>query len=75
MRVGCQYTCRGISGYQAKLTFIALASMRAKGVDHCLCSNVELYRRGYVDSTELRDVRKACDAMRLAAGFMLNQSW
>lgn len=57
-----------------RLTFIALASMRANGVDHCLCSNVELHRRVFVDKIVLRDLRKACEAMRLAAEFIFPES-
>lgn len=73
MRVGHQYERGSVSGDSRRLTFIALAKTRANGVDHCLCSNVELYRREYVDSGVLRDLRKACDAMRLAAGFIFAQ--
>lgn len=53
-----------------RLAFIALASIRASGVDHCLCSNVELHRRVFVGRIVLRDLRRACEAMRLAAEFI-----
>lgn len=55
------------------VTFIALAKIRAKGVDQFLFSNVELHRREYIGSAALRDLRRACDAMRLAAGFIFTQ--
>lgn len=75
MRIGRQYERRSISGDSRRLTFIALAKIRANGVDHCLCSVVELYRREHVDNGVLQDLRKACDAMRLAAGFIFAQRW
>lgn len=51
-------------------TFIALAKVRASGVDHCLSANVELHRREHVEEIALRDPRKPCDAARRAAAFM-----
>lgn len=52
-------------------TFMALASVRANGVDHFRVSNVEFHRRGHVEIIELRDFRTVCAAARRAAEFMV----
>lgn len=52
-------------------TFIALANVRANGVDHFLVSNVELQRRAHWRNAELGARRRVCDAAhRAAAAFM-----
>lgn len=53
-------------------TFIALAKVRASGVDHFLSSNVEVefHRLEHVQNIELRDLRRVCDAARRAAVFI-----
>ena len=50
---------------------MALAKVRANGVDHFRVSNVELHRRGHAEMIELRDFRKVCAAARRAAEFMV----
>jgi hypothetical protein len=49
-------------------TFMALARVRASGVDHCRWSNVELYRRRHEFGICVRRIR---DTARFVAGFIL----